>query len=385
MMDWTFKQEFWYNVTFICRQNAKKVFLVGDFNGWQPDKNEMSICHEGFQCTLLLSEGFYHYKFIADGAYIRDKDNPHIGGYHRNSIMFVHMDPGVYELRDQRPPTRLEGDDGRFFSHNIPVPPSISSWGLLQRLVFVYVPPSYNSDDSSCRHYPVIYAHDGQNLFSTPSDKGGPAWGGWYLDAKLDHWWSTGVLPEFILVAIPNSDYICIGNRQREFTPTKFGAYVQEPYVQYITDVVKPFVDENYRSLTDAANTFTLGSSLGGLVSFLLPLFLPDIFSCGISLSPALWFVDSEEQTCYNIIDLYKLPSQCRVYIDSGDDEGDNYHYVKDMAGKMVERGWRSGQDFVYYLDHCRDRAPLGIVHSEAIWRDRVLKGLKFAFKIDES
>lgn len=383
-MEWTLKSEFWFNVTFVCRKKAEKVYLVGDFNGWQADKHEMNVCDEGFQLTLSLSEGFYHYKFIVDGAYVRDKDNPHTGGNNNNknnnnSIMFVHMDPGVYGLRDQCPPVRVEGDSARFFTHDISVPPSISSRGLLQRLVFVYVPRSYIGGD---KHYPVVYAHDGQNLFSTPGDQGGPAWGGWYLDAKLDHWWSTGTLPEFILVAIPNSDYVCIGNRQLELTASDFSSHPQEPYAQYVTDVVKPFVDANYRTLSDAANTFTLGSSLGGVVSFLLPLLQPDVFSCGICLSPALWFVDDKDQTCYSLIDLCPTPARCRLYIDSGDGDGDNYHYVRDMADRMAGRGWESGRDFVYHLDHSRDSAPLGVTHSEAVWRERVLTGLKFAFDI---
>ena len=382
-MQWNFKDDFWFSVTFFYRGPASdSVYLVGDFNGWKSRdesyRMQVSDDGEGYCLTIPLSEGFYHYKFFVDGVMIRDHHNPHIGGQFGNSIMFVHMDPNVYGLRNQFPPfreyKRPYGNGSEFQVLNPILPPEIASYGTLQRLIFVYLPPSYFTNTD--KHYPVVYAHDGQNLFSTPAEQGAPAWGGWYLDAKLDHWWTEGELPEFILVAIPNSDFICIGNRQLEYSAKDFRVLNEEPYVRYLIEVVKPHVDENYRTLP--TETHTLGSSLGGLISFLLPLCLPNIFKSGICLSPALWYVDNENQSCFTFLKQMKTKSNIKLYIDSGDGEADNKELVRDMNLALAENGWKEGIEYVYVFDECRERVPLGVTHSEAVWRERVKNGLIF-------
>lgn len=377
---WNFKDDFWFDVTFVYSSSAaNEVYLVGDFNGWKTSEVFKMVPREngGFQMVVSLSEGYYHYKFLVDGEYKRDDKNPHVGGKMGNSVLFVHMDPNVYGIRDQVEPQRTycrkNWQGKEMISLLLPVPPEIASFGILQRKIFVYLPLSYNDQPSKC--YPVIYAHDGQNLFSTYD---GLAWGGWFLDEKLDKWWADEVLPEFILVAIPNSDYVNIGNRQREYTSSNLLQFKDEPYVRYVTDVVKKEVDTKFRTLQGPSHTFTLGSSLGGLMAFLLSVTLPNTFSSAICLSPAFWFVDSQNESAFTLIK--KLgKSKCRIYIDSGDGEGDNKEIVCDMATLMLEHNWKSNADFMYYYDKCKDSVPMGITHSECAWRERVIEGLKFA------
>ena len=379
-MSWNFKDDFWFDVTFVYSSVADEVYLIGDFNGWKISNPFKMMPREngGFSLSLPLSEGFYHYKFLVDGEYKRDDKNPHVGGVVGNSVMFVHMDPNMYCLRDQTVPLRTyyrQDWQGNELVTLLPeLPPNIASFGLMQRKIFIYLPPSYYS--LSQKYYPVVYAHDGQNLFSTPS--GILPWGGWYLDEKLDHWWSAKSLPEFILVAIPNSDFVIIGNRQREYTSSDFQHYKDEPYVHFVKDVVKKEVDSNFRTLQGPSNTFTLGASLGGLVAFLLCLTLSDIFSCAICLSPAFWFVDSKNESVFTLVESIQK-SNCRIYIDSGDGEADNKELVSEMAVMMYKQDWTT-EDFMYYYDECKDMVPMGITHSEHVWRERVINGLKFAF-----
>lgn len=383
---WNFKDDFWYNVTFVYRnKEANEVCVVGDFNGWNPSSQwRMQRNDEGYCLTVPLSEGYYHYKFLVDDCYVRDEHNPHVGGITGNSIMFVHMDPGVYGIRNQDPPhreyQRPYGDGSQFRVVKPKLPPDVASWGLLERLVFVYLPPSYQTDSS--RTYPVLYACDGQNLFSTPAHAGGPAWGGWYLDAKLDHWWNEGEIPEFILVGIPNIDYVCIGNRQREYAPTDFFNLDKEPFVRYLTQVVKPAIDKQFRTRSEAKHTFILGSSLGGLLAFVLPLSCPDVFSAGVSLSPSFWYVDVNGHSAYSVVQ-QQSSKNCHLYIDSGDGEGDNKEVVRDMASTLRDCSWREGVDFLYNLDQCKDHVPEGVTHSEVAWRERVIRGLKFVLLVD--
>ena len=383
-----FMNEFWFKVTFVYRCEApptesEEVHLVGDFNQWDQQSHKMSPCPEGYSTTLLLSEGFYNYKFLVGDKWLRDFSNPHVGGMFENSIMFVHMDPKVHGLRDQNPPHREyhrpHSDGGHFRVHCPTIPQDIANWGVLQRLIFVYLPPSYNSDPN--RRYPVVYANDGQNLFSTPEHMGGPCRGGWFLDAKLDHYWSEGSVPEFILVAVPNSDFVCIGNRNREYCTAQFRDTSSDQYARYLTEVVKKEVDDNYRTLPSAKNTTILGASMGGLCAFTLCLNHSDTFSSCICMSSAFWYVDKTNATAFDLVRAVTLTSRknCRVYIDSGDGVADNYYETVQMKECLIEAGWKEGKEFRYMLDKCAERVDLGVTHSESVWAQRILPALQFA------
>lgn len=390
---WQFMNEFWFKVTFVYReerekQNDLEVYLAGDFNQWNPRSHRMTPCSEGYSTTLLLSEGFYHYKFVVGKTerWMRDFSNPHVGGALDNSIMFVHMDPQVYGLRDQNPPHRdyhRPHSDGTQFRVLCPaLPQDIAASGILQRLIFVYLPPSYNSEQN--RRYPVVYANDGQNIFSTPEHMGGPYRGGWYLDAKLDHFWNQGLLPEFILVGIPNSDFICIGNRNREYCTSKFCDTSSDPYKRYLVEVVKKEIDDSFRTLPSCESTTLLGASMGGLCAFTLTLNHPDIFSACVCMSPSLWYVDRTNSSAFDVIRKQASETSsrfCRLYIDSGDGVGDNNYETKLMRDALVEGGWREGEEFCYVLDECCDRVDLGVTHSESVWRERILPALQFALR----
>ena len=387
---WETKDDFWFNVTFICRYHqlsnrSAVIYLLGDFNEWKKsDEYFMRQCEEGYCVKVLLSEGFYNYKFLVDNEYVRDECNPHVACSFENSVMFVHMDPSIYRIRTppmQLHPHRVHHSTCGSYLHTLcpEIPSDIASCGILQRLVFVYTPPSYSSQ--SGRTFPVVYAHDGQNLFSTPGG-GELCWGGWFLDAKLDHWWTVEELPEFILVAVPSAELVCGGNRQKEYTVTEYSTAKNEPFVRYITEVVKVEVDAKFRTKPGREHTFTLGASLGGLFAFLLSLSCYDIFSGCISLSPAFWFVDRSNMSVYSLIPTRgEKDVPCRVYIDSGDGEGDNMEVVRYMSEVLKERGWKDGQDFEYQLEYCSHREPNGITHSEKVWRERVITGLKYILR----
>ena len=378
---WRFMDDFWFNVTFIYRRHdAESVFVTGDFCGWRTDEHAMRPCAEGFSTTIPLSEGFYDYKFYVDGEWVVDEHNPHKSVNHGNSLMFVHMDPSVYGLREQHPPhrdyQRAGADGGQFQVRCPPLPDDISSCGVMQRLIFVYLPPSYFTDPQ--RKFPVLYANDGQNIFSTPQDRGAPNGGGWYLDAKLDHFWSQGELPEFILVGVPNSDFVCIGNRPREYCTHTFQDTSRDPFMRYLVEVVKGEIDSNYRTLPDRDNTFILGASMGGLQAFVTCLNRSDVFSGAICIAPAFWYVDSTNSSSFDLVNSKGIPP-CRLYIDAGDCLSDNSHVTKFMYQRLLDNGWREGEDFRYHLEPA---VPDADMHAEWAWRERVHNALKFIFSV---
>ena len=78
-------------------RRASDVRIAGDFNGWVPDKNVRSLVQaEGIERVwtkiLHLPPGTYHYRYVVDGEWREDPDNPQaepgpVGG--RNSVLVV--------------------------------------------------------------------------------------------------------------------------------------------------------------------------------------------------------------------------------------------------------------------------------------------------------
>ncbi|XP_065829109.1 uncharacterized protein [Oscarella lobularis] len=382
-MPWKFKDEDWYRVTFIYRNaEARSVALVGDFCGWDPSRLPMSKTEpDEYRITLPLIEGYYKYKFLVDGtAWVADPNNPHRDETdYGNSIMFVHMDPAVCVWRECHAPhraySRPNADGSQFRVIQPEVTSDIAAYGILRRPVFVYLPLNYDVES----RYPVLYVHDGQNVFSTPGDRGGPMSGGWYLDEKLDRMWAEGILREFILVAIPNVDGLRPGNRMREYCTGSFLQASKDPYIRYLVECVKPTIDENFRTLSEAKCTATMGASMGGLVSFTLAMTHDHVFGNAACLSPSFWFADCHNVTSFDLLRSAKKVSS-RIYVDSGNGQGDNMYETLQMAELMRSLDWKEGDDFEYFLDACADRRPNGITHSEETWRDRVHLPLKFIF-----
>ncbi|XP_064400309.1 uncharacterized protein LOC135346573 [Halichondria panicea] len=375
---WQPKDDFWFNVTFIYHKETithSSVYLTGDFNGWSCSQHLMVACSEGYTVTLSLCTGFYHYKFFSDDAWFHDDHNPHRGGERGNSVMFVHMDPTVYGLRPQSPPHRdyhrPETPRNHFHTLSPSLTADIAAHGILQRLVFVYLPPSYSSDPT--RRYPVVYANDGQNLFSTPEHCGGPCMGGWAMDAHCDHHWTQGTLPEFILVAVPNSDFVCIGNRTKEYCTADFQDTSQDPYICYLVEVVKRDIDATYRTLPDPCHTVAMGSSNGGLCAFVCAVNHSQVFGGAVCMSPSFWHVDRDNHAAYSLVQSRPQPPS-RLYIDSGDGLGDNRYDVKMMSDTLTRCGWKHK----YLLDECASRMPHGMTHLETAWGARVLDALKY-------
>jgi len=348
---WKFMDEFWFEVSFLLQAECvgpevAAVYLAGDFNQWKLlDSYLMKPCQEGYGITVPLSQGYYHYKFVllvpsggnglkssveaeskatnsdskseaendmknsglltsAKQIWIKDPRCPYVGGRFGNSIMFVHMDPGVYGIRSQNTPHRdyqRPGSDGSEFQTFCPsLPSDIEALGVLQRLIFVYLPPSYNRDRA--RHYPVLYANDGQTLFSTPEHAGGPYRGGYYMDEKLDYFWDQELLPEFILVGVPNSDFVCLGNRTLEYCTSEFHNTSKDPYKRYLVEVVKKEVDAKYRTMPDGRHSLIMGGSMGGLCAFVLSLNHPDVFSSAVCFSSSFWYVDKYNVSTFDLL-----------------------------------------------------------------------------------
>ncbi len=247
------------------------------------------------------------------------------------------------------------------------------------RPVDVWLPPAY--DESEAR-YPVIYMHDGQNLFDPTTSYSGVDWG---IDEALTGLIDGGVIASAIVVGVWNTGE----NRWREYMPEKFvrrslkqrlralfftrlrGVPYSDAYLKFLVGEVKPFVDSLYRTLPDRANTFVMGSSMGGLISLYAVEEYPDVFG-GAGCVSTHWPAGGDD-----LVDALAAalppPGAHRLYFDYGTETTDAEYepYQQRMDHYLELAGYTRGADWL------TEKFP-GAAHSEAAWRERVEIPLRF-------
>jgi predicted alpha/beta superfamily hydrolase len=151
-------------------------------------------------------------------------------------------------------------------------------------VVRVYTPPNYSTDQL----YPVLYLHDGQNIFYDSTSFVGE----WFVDEIMDSLYKS-VGFECIVVAI---DHMGV-DRMREYNPwdnERFGKGLGKAYVDWIVEEVKPFIDRNFSTQSDPQYTAMMGASLGGTITHYAMLKYPGIFGKGGIYSPSYWISNKE-------------------------------------------------------------------------------------------
>ncbi len=149
------------------------------------------------------------------------------------------------------------------------------------RRIWLYLPPDYAT---TTKTYPVLYMHDGQNLFDNATAFAGE----WGVDETLDRLQAQGDWG-CIVVGIDNGG----ANRLAEYSPyanPQYGGGQGDLYVDFLTTTLKPYIDANYRTRPDRISTGIMGSSMGGLISLYAALKRPDVFGRAGVFSPSLWF-----------------------------------------------------------------------------------------------
>ncbi len=243
--------------------------------------------------------------------------------------------------------------------------------GALQpRTVSVYLPAGALEEAA----LPVVYMHDGQNLFSPEA-----LFGGWRVSETLEVAIGDGTLDPLVVVGIDNTSA-----RFDEYTPVtdviggeEVGGRADE-YADFLVDGIKPFIEARYPVASDPAGVATMGSSLGGLVSLYLGRRHPDAFGHVASMSGTIVWgsIGAANPT---IVDLFQqdAPSGTRIYLDSGGDAGmgcpddgfDNYCGNVEMADLLRGLGWVDEADLFY-------RWQPGAPHNELAWADRLLPAM---------
>jgi len=227
------------------------------------------------------------------------------------------------------------------------------------RDLIVWLPPSY--EKSQGRRYPVLYMHDGQNIIDPKTSFAGFDW---QVDEVADSLIHAGRMKEIIIVGIYNTP-----DRMIEYSDTSVG----KAYAKFVVHVVKPFIDSTYRTLPDRANTAVMGSSLGGLISFLFAWWYPDVFSKAGCLSSVFTHNDGR---ILKDVEAYSGPRKnIKIYVDCGGfaAEATLKPGMDKMVDLLCQKGYNEGTDFEHFYDASAD-------HSERAWAARVWRPLEFFF-----
>jgi predicted alpha/beta superfamily hydrolase len=270
-------------------------------------------------------------------------------------------------LRGPKPAGDAPGVTGALVRHE-----NFASKHVAPRHVDVWLPPGYEKDNG--KRYPVLYMHDGQNLFDPKLAYTGVDWG---VDEALTRLVAEGKARPAIVVGVWNTP-----KRVAEYMPQRAvesaGAaalaafrkqFDSEPladnYLKFLVTELKPFVDANYRTRAGRADTFVMGSSMGGLISLYAAAEYPEVFG-GVGAVSTHWPAGD------GIVIEYlkrKLPSPKthRIYYDFGTATLDSQYepYQRRVDEVMRAAGYREGKNWV-------TRKFEGAEHNERAWRARV-------------
>lgn len=235
-----------------------------------------------------------------------------------------------------------------------------------RRGVWVYLPPSY--EENTLALFPVVYMHDGQNVFDPMTAFGGVAW---EADDAMNAGAENGQIREAIVVGVENT-----AARIDEYTPTRdadVGAGGRGSlYVRLLADELKPMIDAQFRTRPDPAHTAVVGSSLGGLISIYAGLQRPEVFGLVGAMSPSTWWDNRSVLTSVTQLAMGRA-RPLRVYIDSGDagNSNDGVADTRELAMTFERMGYSEGVNFHYIVQS-------GATHTERYWAQRLPGALGF-------
>jgi predicted alpha/beta superfamily hydrolase len=341
-------------ITDIAAKPKDDIYISGNFNNWNPGDYKMKLKpFAGGRRIIVFNDldtGHYEFKFTR-GSWDKVETTSKGDGI-ENRTMDIKSDTSLELIiagwKDDAP----EKPKPNTASANVQIIDTAFFIPQLNRYrkIWIYLPSSYNKTKN--KTYPVLYMHDGQNLFNEQTSAFGMEWG---VDECLDTL-ATQLNKECIVVGIDNGG----DRRMTEYNPyddAKYGKGEGKQYIEFIATTLKTYVDNHYRTLKDANHTFIAGSSMGGLISMYALVEYPDVFGAAGIFSPAFWMAP---QLYTDVADV-KWQKKFRIYFYAGQKE--NNTMVRDML-RMVnvikQKNCCELQDVTF---------PLG-QHNENYWRE---------------
>jgi predicted alpha/beta superfamily hydrolase len=263
-------------------RNTDSLFIAGSFNNWQPHDFKYLLMRDPdstYYINLDLAAGKYEFK-ITRGWW--DKVESGNNGFPlSNHEIQIHGDTSIAiaisHWADHFPnkPKQSTANKHVQIIATAFYMPQLDRY----RRIWIYLPASYAH---SKKNYPVLWMHDGQNVFEDSSSFSGE----WGVDEALD---TLGPkYGEMIVVAVDHGGE----KRFNEYSPygaEKFGKGEGDAYVDFLVKTLKPYIEKHYRTIKKASGNYIAGSSMGGIISLYAILKYPDQFGGAGILSPAFW------------------------------------------------------------------------------------------------
>ncbi|CAN5894877.1 hypothetical protein BH24DEI2_BH24DEI2_17880 [soil metagenome] len=267
---------------------------------------------------------------------------------------------------------------------------------LPTRSLYIYLPRGY--DEHTDKRYPVLYMHDGQNVFQTFVEDSYA--GSWRADATADALIQSGLMQECLIVGVSNGSL----ERMREYLPPyasfkprrsrqadKPSLKVAEPpkifkggadeTLAYYRDEVGAYLSEHYRVLEGREHTATCGASMGGLFSAYIAWEQPEFAKHHALMSSSFW-ITRNDQGQTETTERFRTgePTDVRIWLDSGtgdpdSDSNDNMYATEKARDALLANGFEYGPNFQYYLDQ-------GAIHHESAWAARLDKVFRFLMPV---
>ncbi len=332
---------------------ADFLYIAGDFNGWNPGdiNHKLYKNDDGLWETIL--DGF------PDGITLEFK-------FTRGGWGTVEKGPGGEEIANR---SYTFGNDSTehiiIYNWADAGGPgeSTAAWNVSvmdenfympqldrERRIWLYLPPGYDSTDMS---YPVLYMHDGQNLFDEVTSFAGE----WEVDETLNELASQGYQVP-IVVGIDNGGIYRIDELTPYYNEEYEGGGQGDEYMAFVVETLKPHIDASYRTLPDRENTGIIGSSLGGLISTYGALKYQDVFSKSGPFSPAYWI---NYDSIWNFVAEAGMQDEIRFYQNTGQHEGDEYIGMMYMMEDSLKKAG---------FNQVASKVIIGGQHNEQTWRD---------------
>jgi predicted alpha/beta superfamily hydrolase len=338
------------------------IYIAGNFNGWNPGDPAYALAKDEDQkwsyTSAAAPEGTQiEYKFTR-GTWETVEKGPNGEEIANRLFTFGNGDTVhviIYNWASGGGPGSTAAENVEIMDDNFEMP----QLGRTRR-IWIYYPPDYQTSGTN---YPVLYMHDGQNLFDDSTSFAGE----WHVDETLNTFYEQGYnVP--IVVGIENGGEFRIG----EYTPwphVLYGGGDGDLYMQFIVETLKPYVDEHFRTLPGREYTGIMGSSLGGLISHYGALKYQEKFSKAGIYSPSYWFSDS----VWSFTREAGHQDVMRIYLMCGGSEGQGtINDMMDMQDSLLANGFSEDELTLTVIP--------GGEHNETLWSSDFGEAYKWLF-----
>lgn len=342
-----------------------KIFIAGDFNQWNPGDANFELIKNAsgkFSIQLLALTGVHEFKFTR-GSWEKVETDENGHGIANRSYSFgenteVSFSVAAWEDLSQGAGNSTASENVYILDVDFHIPQLDRT-----RRIWIYLPPGY---DSTNKTYPVVYMHDGQNLFDNTTSFAGE----WRVDETLNSMAANKkTVP--IVVGIDNGG----SHRIDEYCPwlnPAYGGGEGDDYIRFIKETLKPFIDHGYRTQTEAASTCIFGSSLGGLISQYAALKYPGVFGLAGDFSPAFWI----NQQIFDSSLFRQIQPYQKFYLMGGDRESQTMvPQMQQMKNQLIQFGVTE--------EHIKTKVVAGGQHNEYLWSTQFGEAIEWFFNTE--